>query len=54
MSEGLFDLLYVIDSIITSILKVFIILIILKLIKNRKNCLKEITKWQYYQKRCKT
>ena len=44
MSEGLFDLLYVIDSIITDILKVCIILIILNFIKNRKNCLKEITR----------
>ena len=33
MSEGLFDLLYVIDSIITSTLKVFVIIVVLKLMK---------------------
>jgi len=39
MSEGLFDLLYIIDSTITSIMKIFIIVLICRIVFSfKKNC----------------
>ena len=40
----MFDILYVTDSTITIALKFFAIILILKLIISRKNCIKELNK----------
>ena len=50
MTEAMFDILYATDSTITIVLKFFAIILILKLIISRKNCIKELNKWQVYQK----
>ena len=42
MSEAMFDLLYIIDSVITGTLKILVIIVIIKLMRNRINCLKEL------------
>ncbi len=42
MSEAMFDLLFIIDSVITDVLKLVIIVLILKLIMYRRKYLKEI------------
>ena len=39
MNEALFDLLYIINSVITSLMKIFIIILICKIIiRLRRNC----------------
>ena len=39
MNEALFDLLYIIDSVITSLMKIFIIILICKIIIGfKRNC----------------
>ena len=43
MTEAMFDLLWIIDNVITIALKLLIIVITIKLIRNRKKCFKEIT-----------
>ena len=50
MTEAMFDILYATDSIVTIALKLLGIVLILKLIISRKNCIKELNKWQVYQK----
>ena len=40
----MFDLLYITDSTITIILKFVVIILIFKLIRSRKNCLKELNR----------
>ena len=50
MSEAVFDLLYITDSIITGVIKILVIIVIVKLIKNRGNCLKELKRWHHYHK----
>ena len=45
MTEALYDLLYVMDSVITMTLKLAVIIVVFKLIRSRKNCLKELTRW---------
>ena len=42
MSEGLFDLLYITDSIVGIALKIFGAVLIIKIIKNKQRCLKEL------------
>tara|TARA_R100000750_G_C2280102_1_gene70862 strand:- start:217 stop:357 length:141 start_codon:yes stop_codon:yes gene_type:complete len=42
MSEAMFDLLWIIDSVITDVLKLVIIILVLKLIMYRRKHLKEI------------
>ena len=42
MSEAMFDLLFIIDSVITDVLKLVIIVLILKLIIYRRKYLKEM------------
>ena len=49
MTEAMFDLLYITDSTITIILKLVVIILIFKLIRSRKNCLKELNRWLQYQ-----
>ena len=44
MTEALYDLLYVMDSVITMTLKLAVIIVVFKLIRSRKNCLKELTR----------
>ena len=43
MTDAMYDLLWIIDNVITMVLKLFIILIAIKLIRNKKKCFKEIT-----------
>ena len=43
MTEAMFDLLWIIDNVITIALKLLIIVIAIKLIRNKKKCFKEIT-----------
>ena len=50
MSEAIFDLLYIIDSVITGTLKILVIIVIIKLMRNRINCLKELKRWQDYHR----
>ena len=50
MTEAMFDLLYVIDSTITIVLKFVGIILIFKLIITKRNYIKELNKWQVYQK----
>ena len=42
MTEALYDLLYIIDNIITDILKIGIIIVIYKLIRNKNSCLRRL------------
>jgi len=44
MSELLFDLIYTIDSFITGILKVCAIIVILRILKNKKGAIKCLPK----------
>ena len=50
MTEAMFDILYATDSTVTIALKFLGIVLIFKLIISRKNCIKELNKWQVYQK----
>ena len=47
MTEAMFDILYATDSTVTIALKFLGIVLILKLIISRKNCIKELNKWKY-------
>ena len=44
MTEALYDLLYVMDSVITMALKLAVIIVVFKVMKNRQKCLKELTR----------
>ena len=44
MSELLFDLIYTIDSFITGVLKVCAIIVILRILKNKKGAIKCLPK----------
>ena len=42
MSEAMFDLLYITDSVVGIALKFFGAVLIIKIIKNKQRCLKEL------------
>ena len=50
MTEAMMDLLWVTDSTITIVLKFVAIILVFKLIITKRNYIKELNKWQAYQK----